>query len=86
MAEAPFRFPNPTSYAGGFGGFGGSVSNTQSSLPSVTGRAAVRVVNVRFLLGENHTYSLGASACLDRSGSASISGPDVPLSLRSSLR
>src|SRR3972149_8646596 len=65
------------------GGLGGSVSSIQSSIPSITGWAAVRVVRVRFLLGENQTYSTGASA---GSGDASISGPDTPLSLRSSRR
>ena len=61
----------------------GSLTRVQSSTPSVVGIAAVGVVSVRPLLGENHTKSREAGPFAP---GASISGPLVPLSRRSARR
>ena len=48
------------------------------------GGAALGVVTVRPLLGENHTNSMGSP--LSGPGSSAISGPAAPVSRRSAFR
>jgi hypothetical protein len=62
----------------------GSLTSVQSSTPSMLGVAAVVVVSVRPLLGENQTYSFEPWPPF--TPAASISGPLVPLSRRSAFR